>query len=45
MPPKKSERVVNIVGGLDRCPCAPQRLMALDLQWGKFAAGGLDFDE
>jgi hypothetical protein len=41
MPPKKSERVVNIVGGLDRCPCAPQRFMALDLRWRKFATRAL----
>jgi hypothetical protein len=45
MPTKKSERAVNIVGGLDRCPCAPQRFMALDLRWRKFATRGFAFDE
>jgi hypothetical protein len=37
--------MVNIVGGLDRCPCAPQRVMALDLRWRKFATRSFAFDE
>src|SRR5262249_4897898 len=45
VPPKKSERLIDIVGGLDCSPGTPQRFMAFDLCRGKPAAGGLALDE